>query len=149
MNNKAANLLKIPEIVERIVENLGDEDLFMISKLGDMWYKVARREAYERWKIYANQFKNTYRETQAIKEKFQKGEINWLEADCKIECLYNWMDIETEMQLNIMENMLENEMIVDPQEEETIRKVIIERNWGGKWSRNPIGIQLTIRMGME
>jgi hypothetical protein len=113
MVNKAASQLNIPKIVEKIVENLGVDDLFTISKLGGMWYKIARHDAYERWKMCANSFENAYREAQAIREKQGKNSISWLEVLYEVESLEEWMDIQTEIQVSIMEKMLKNEMIVD------------------------------------
>ncbi|GET62298.1 hypothetical protein GLOIN_2v1882943 [Rhizophagus irregularis DAOM 181602=DAOM 197198] len=54
-----------------------------------------------------------------------------------------WIDRLTEDQLYIMEKMLRNGMVVDPQERETIEHALSEHRWGGDpWglgvANNPI-----------
>ena len=43
----------------------------------------------------------------------------------------NWIDRLTEDQLYIMEKMLRNGMVIDPQERETIEYALSEQRWGG------------------
>ncbi|GBC31126.2 hypothetical protein GLOIN_2v1882943 [Rhizophagus irregularis DAOM 181602=DAOM 197198] len=48
-----------------------------------------------------------------------------------------WIDRLTEDQLYIMEKMLRNGMVVDPQERETIEHALSEQRWGGDpWGLN-------------
>ncbi|EXX64452.1 uncharacterized protein OCT59_026275 [Rhizophagus irregularis] len=42
-----------------------------------------------------------------------------------------WMDRLTENQLYIMEKMLKNGMVVDPQERQIIEYALSEQRWGG------------------
>ncbi|GET50434.1 hypothetical protein GLOIN_2v1845245 [Rhizophagus irregularis DAOM 181602=DAOM 197198] len=49
-----------------------------------------------------------------------------------------WIDRLTEDQLYIMEKMLRNGMVVDPQERETIEHALSEHRWGGDpWGELP------------
>lgn len=118
------------ELVERIVAKLPDTDLMAVSKVDRVWWQEVRRGAYKRWKKYACWIEEVHKEMQAVREQEERGEINWLEADYAIEELRNWKDVYIEEQLDIMEEMLKNRMIVDPQERETIEHALSEHRWG-------------------
>ena len=125
------------EVAERIITNLSDGDLFIGSSVCRVWWQIVRQEAYKRWKKYACWIGDIYKEIQAIKEREQKEEISWLEADYAVEDLNNWMDVHTENQLYIMKKMLKYEMIVDPQEREIIEYASSKHRWGGNpWGFN-------------
>ncbi|UZO00296.1 uncharacterized protein OCT59_001548 [Rhizophagus irregularis] len=47
------------------------------------------------------------------------------------EAYKRWINRLTEDQLYIMEKMLRNGMVVDPQERETIEHALSEQRWGG------------------
>ncbi|PKY63542.1 hypothetical protein RhiirA4_492858, partial [Rhizophagus irregularis] len=49
-----------------------------------------------------------------------------------------WMDRLTEDRLYIMEKMLSNGMVVDPQERETIEAALSKYRWGG----DPWGLEV-------
>jgi hypothetical protein len=119
------------EVAERIIAKLSDEDLFIGSSVCRVWWQVVRQEAYKRWKEYACRIGDIYREIQAIREEELKGEIDWLDAEYKVESLINWMDVFTEDQVNIMKKMLRYGMVVDLQEKEIIEHASSEYNWGG------------------
>lgn len=121
---------RIPvEVAERIIANLSDEDLFIGSSVCRVWWQIVRQEAYKRWKEHACRIGDTYREIQAIREEKQKGEIDWQEAIYAIEDLIDWMDVLTEYQIYIMNEMHKYKMIVDPQERKIVEYASNEFNW--------------------
>ena len=94
-----------------------------------MWWQIVRREAYKRWKEHACRIGDTYREIQAVREEKRKGEIDWQEAIYAIEDLIDWMDVLTEYQIYIMNEMHKYKMIVDPQERKIVEYASNEFNW--------------------
>ncbi|PKC57427.1 hypothetical protein RhiirA1_472509 [Rhizophagus irregularis] len=105
------------EIVERIVAKIPDTDLIAASKVDSVWWQEVRQEAYKRWKIYATIIGNMYWESELSESR--------------------WIDCLTENQLYIMEKMLRNGMVVDPQERETIECALSKQRWGGDpWGLN-------------
>ncbi|UZO18650.1 uncharacterized protein OCT59_009962 [Rhizophagus irregularis] len=61
---------------------------------------------------------------QALGKPFEKGNIDWISFEDVNDFYKRWIDRLTEDQLYIMEKMLRNGMVVDPQERETIRACI-------------------------
>ena len=119
------------EIVERIVTKIPDTDLIAASKVDSVWWQEVRREAYKRWKFYATTIGDIYWGIQSLGEEFQKGDIDRIKYESVLDLYIRWMDRLTEDRLYIMEKMLRNGMIVDPQERETIEYALKERNpWG-------------------
>ncbi|CAB4436921.1 unnamed protein product [Rhizophagus irregularis] len=55
----------------------------------------------------------------------------WQEYESVNDIFIKWMDRLTKDRLYIMEKMLRNEMVVDPQERETIESALSEHRWGG------------------
>ncbi|CAB4421998.1 unnamed protein product [Rhizophagus irregularis] len=96
------------EIVERIVAKIPDTDLIAASKVDSVWWQEVHQEAYKRWKNYATAI-GIYTGKSGLSES----------------------DRLTEDQLYIMEKMLRNRMVVDPQERETIEYALSESRWGG------------------
>src|SRR6185369_16078666 len=92
------------EIVERIIAKIPDTDLIAASMVDSVWWQEVRREAYKRWKNYA----------------IIIGNIEWMTFEDVHDSYKNWIDRLTEDQLYIMEKMLRNGMVVDPQKRETI-----------------------------
>ncbi|GET62273.1 uncharacterized protein OCT59_007633 [Rhizophagus irregularis] len=119
------------EIVERIVAKIPDTDLIAASKVDRVWWQEVRREAYKRWKNYATTIGDVYWEIQALGKRFEKGDIEWMTFEDVNNFYKNWIDRLTEDQLYIMEKMLRNGMVVDPQERETIEYALSEQRWGG------------------
>ena len=115
------------EIVKRIVAKIPDTDLIAASKVDSVWWQEVRREAYKRWKNYAT----TIGHVQALGKPFEKGNIGWITFEDVNDFYKRWIDRLTEDQLYIMEKMLRNGMIVDPQERETIEYALSEQRWGG------------------
>ncbi|CAB4408353.1 unnamed protein product [Rhizophagus irregularis] len=127
------------EIVERIVAKIPDTDLIAASKVDSVWWQEVRQEAYKRWKNYATTIGDIYWGIQSLGEEFQKGDIDRIKYESVLDLYIRWMDRLTEDQLYIMEKMLRNGMVVDPQERETIEYTLKERNpWG-------IGLGVTAR----
>ena len=125
------------ELVEYIVAKLPDVDLMAVSKVDRVWWQEVRQGAYKRWKKYTCWIEEVHKEIQAVREQEERGEIEWLEAEYAVEDLINYKDVHTENQLNIMEKMLKNGMIVDPQERETIEHALSESRWGcNPWRLN-------------
>ncbi|CAB4445697.1 unnamed protein product [Rhizophagus irregularis] len=119
------------EIVERIVAKIPDTDLIAVSKVDSVWWQEVRREAYKRWKFYATTIGDIYWEIRALGERFEKDDIEWMTFEDVNDSYKNWIDRLTEDQLYIMEKMLSNGMVVDPQERETIEYALSEQRWGG------------------
>ncbi|CAB4403149.1 unnamed protein product [Rhizophagus irregularis] len=119
------------EIVERIVAKIPDTDLIAASKVDSVWWQEVRQEAYKRWKNYATAIGNIYWEIRALGKRFEKGNIEWMTFEDVNDSYKNWIDRLTEDQLYIMEKMLRNKMVVDPQEKETIEYALSEQRWGG------------------
>ncbi|GBC32540.1 uncharacterized protein OCT59_006917 [Rhizophagus irregularis] len=68
---------------------------------------------------------------------FEKGNIDWITFEDVNDFYKRWIDRLTENQLYIMEKMLRNEMVVNPQERETIEYALSEHRWGGDpWGLN-------------
>ncbi|GET54099.1 hypothetical protein GLOIN_2v1480149 [Rhizophagus irregularis DAOM 181602=DAOM 197198] len=80
-----------------------------------------------RWKNYAT----TIGHVQALGKPFEKGNIDWISFEDVNNFYKRWIDRLTENQLYIMEKMLRNGMVVDPQERETIEHALSEHRWGG------------------
>jgi hypothetical protein len=119
------------EIVERIVTKIPDTDLIAASKVDSVWWQEVRREAYKRWKNYAIIIGNIYWEIRALGKRFEKDDIEWMTFEDVHDSYKNWIDRLTEDQLYIMEKMLRNGMVVDPQEKKTIEYALSEYRWGG------------------
>ncbi|GBC39227.1 uncharacterized protein OCT59_011663 [Rhizophagus irregularis] len=125
------------EIVERIVAKIPDTDLIAASKVDSVWWQEVRQEAYKRWKNYATTIGDVYWEIQALGKRFEKRDIEWMTFEDVNDTYKNWIDRLTEDQLYIMEKMLRNEMVVNPQERETIEHALSEHRWGG----DPWGVE--------
>ncbi|GBC11447.1 uncharacterized protein OCT59_025471 [Rhizophagus irregularis] len=125
------------EIVERIVAKIPDTDLIAASKVDSVWWQEVRQEAYKRWKNYATTIGDVYWEIQALGKRFEKGDIEWMTFEDVNDSYKNWIDRLTEDQLYIMEKMLRNGMVVNPQERETIEHALSEQRWGG----DPWGVE--------
>ncbi|GBC35457.1 uncharacterized protein OCT59_004755 [Rhizophagus irregularis] len=69
--------------------------------------------------------------SKALGKRFEKGDIEWMTFEDVNNFYKNWIDRLTEDQLYIMEKMLRNGMVVDPQERETIEYALSEQRWGG------------------
>ena len=67
----------------------------------------------------------------ALGKPFEKGNIGWITFDDVNDFYKRWIDRITEDQLYIMEKMLRNGMVVDPQEREIIEYALSEQRWGG------------------
>ena len=119
------------EIVERIVAKIPDTDLIAVSKVDSVWSQEIRREAYKRWKFYATTIGDIYWGIQSLGEEFQKGDIDRIKYESVLDLYIRWMDRLTEDRLYIMEKMLRNGMVIDPQERETIEYALSEQRWGG------------------
>ncbi|CAB4419569.1 unnamed protein product [Rhizophagus irregularis] len=119
------------EIVERIVAKIPDTDLIAASKVDSVWWQEVRQEAYKRWKNYATEIGNIYWEIRALRERFEKDDIEWMTFEDVNDSYKNWIDRLTEDQLYIMAKMLRNGMVIDPQERETIEYALSEQRWGG------------------
>ncbi|GBC32156.2 hypothetical protein GLOIN_2v1783876 [Rhizophagus irregularis DAOM 181602=DAOM 197198] len=121
------------EIVERIVAKIPDTDLIAASKVDSVWWQEVRQEAYKRWKNYAT----TIGHVQALGKPFEKGNIDWISFEDVNDFYKRWIDRLTEDQLYIIEKMLRNGMVVNPQERETIEHALSEHRWGailGDWT---------------
>ncbi|UZO18710.1 uncharacterized protein OCT59_010022 [Rhizophagus irregularis] len=128
ISNITSSLDRLPvEIVERIVAKIPDTDLIAASKVDSVWWQEVRQEAYKRWKNYAT----TIGHVQALGKPFEKGNIDWISFEDVNDFYKRWIDRLTEDQLYIMEKMLRNGMVVDPQERETIEHALSEQRWGG------------------
>ncbi|GBC44019.2 uncharacterized protein OCT59_014783 [Rhizophagus irregularis] len=66
-----------------------------------------------------------------LESHFEKGNIDWISFEDVNDFYKRWIDRLTEDQLYIMEKMLRNGMVVDPQERETIEHALSEHKWGG------------------
>ncbi|CAB4405760.1 unnamed protein product [Rhizophagus irregularis] len=119
------------EIVERIVTKIPDTDLIAANKVDSVWWQEVRREAYKRWKFYTTTIGDIYWGFQSLREQFQKGDIDWIKYESVNDIFIKWMDRLTKDRLYIMEKMLRNGMVVDPQERETIESALSEHRWGG------------------
>ncbi|GET55806.1 hypothetical protein GLOIN_2v1783661 [Rhizophagus irregularis DAOM 181602=DAOM 197198] len=119
------------EIVERIVAKIPDTDLIAASKVDRVWWQEVRREAYKRWKNYATTIGDVYCEIRALGKHYIKREIDWITFEDVNDLYKRWINRLTEDQLYIMEKMLRNGMVVDPQERETIEHALSEQRWGG------------------
>ncbi|GBC50756.2 hypothetical protein GLOIN_2v1845245 [Rhizophagus irregularis DAOM 181602=DAOM 197198] len=119
------------EIVERIVAKIPDTDLIAATTLDRVWWQEVRREAYKRWKNYATTIGDVYCEIRALGKHYIKRKIDWITFEDVNNFYKNWIDRLTEDQLYIMEKMLRNGMVVDPQERETIEYALSEQRWGG------------------
>ncbi|UZN99362.1 uncharacterized protein OCT59_000639 [Rhizophagus irregularis] len=95
------------EIVERIVAKIPDTDLIAASKVDSVWWQGT------------------------LGKPFEKGNIDWISFEDVNDFYKRWIDRLTEDQLYIMEKMLRNGMVVDPQERETIEHALSEQRWGG------------------
>ena len=124
------------EIVERIVAKIPDTDLIAVSMVDSVWWQEVRREAYKRWKNYATTIRNMYWEIRALRNQYVEGNIDWITFEDVHNFYKRWMDCLTENQLYIMEKMLRNGMVVDPQERQIIEYALSEQRWGG----NPWGL---------
>ncbi|GBC11503.2 hypothetical protein GLOIN_2v1783876 [Rhizophagus irregularis DAOM 181602=DAOM 197198] len=127
------------EIVKRIVAKIPDTDLIAVSKVDRVWWQEVRQEAYKRWKNYATMIGYV----RALGKPFEKGNVDWITFEDVNDFYKRWIDRLTEDQLYIMEKMLRNGMVVDPQERETIEHALSEHRWGGDpWglgvANNPI-----------
>ena len=130
------------EIVECIVTKIPDTDLIAASKVDSVWWQEVRQEAYKRWKFYATTIGDIYWGIQSLGEEFQKGDIDRIKYESVLDLYIRWMDRLTEDRLYIMEKMLRNGIVVDPQERETIEYAFSEQRcggdpWGLDWEWQP------------
>ncbi|GET51554.1 hypothetical protein GLOIN_2v1781353 [Rhizophagus irregularis DAOM 181602=DAOM 197198] len=116
--DNAAYTAKIAKICESYKNKQALLDkLEALFELYYNWQEV-RQEAYKRWKNYAT----TIGHVQALGKLFEKGNIDWISFEDVNDFYKRWIDCLTEDQLYIMEKMLRNGMVVDPQEKETIKQ---------------------------
>ncbi|GBC49305.2 hypothetical protein GLOIN_2v1878852 [Rhizophagus irregularis DAOM 181602=DAOM 197198] len=88
---------------------------------------------------------DVYCEIRALGKHYIKRKIDWITFEDVNDFYKRWIDRLTEDQLYIMEKMLRNGMVVDPQERETIEYALSEQRWGGDpWglgvANNPINL---------
>ena len=119
------------ELIEQIISNLPATSLSNICHTNKTLYILSRIELYKRWRECAIQFGKIYYEDLDLNKDYEKGKLKWAKYD-ELSC-YNAIQqhIITMEQVTIMKIMLENKMIVDPQELEIFRYCTSEWNWAG------------------
>src|SRR5579871_4263210 len=109
------------ELVEQIISELPNSSLEKICHTNKALYILSRIELYKRLKECAIKIGKLFHEDLDLDKKFEKDELEWDKYDELSCCIAMEEQSATIEQLKIMKIMLDNKMIIDPQELEICR----------------------------